>query len=109
MTKSDETVDKITHNSLERPQWTTDHEEAENKMFVVAKHMIDGQIQQLIIASRDTDEISIAIYQFKSDLATLNKLWLKSGTGEKKSYDVMRKTLDRHGRQCLKFFQLFMS
>ena len=79
-------------------------------MLVVAKHMIDGhQIQQLIIASRDTDEISIALYQFTFDLATLNKLWLKTGTGEKKRYDIMRKTVDRHGRQCLKFFQFFMS
>ena len=79
-------------------------------MLVVAKHMIDGhQIQQLIITSRDTDEISLTLYQFTSDLATLNKLLLTTGTGEKKRYDVMCKIVDRHGRQCLKFFQLFMS
>ena len=64
-------------------------------MFVVAKHMIDGhQIQQLIITSRDTDEISLTLYQFTSDLATLNKLWLKTGTGETKTYDVMCKIVD---------------
>ena len=41
ISNSDGKVDETSHNSLERPLWTTDHEEIGTKMFVWVKYIID--------------------------------------------------------------------
>ena len=54
-------------------------------MFALAQHIIDEhQTQQLIFTSPDTDVLVVAWYQFMSELATLNRLWLKTRIQEKR-------------------------
>ena len=72
---------------MEQLQWTIDHEEADSQMFVLAQYIIDEH-QQSIVALPDTDVLVVACYQFMSELATLNKLWLKTRTKEKKKMDM---------------------
>lgn len=62
-------------------------------MFALAQHIIDEhQTQQLIVTSLDTDVLVVAWYQFMSELATLNRLWLKTRIQEKKRYLAIHET-----------------
>ena len=77
----DGTATKISHNSLLKLPWTTDHEEeSDSKIFVFVEYLVIHQdIDQIIIASPDTDVAVIACYQFATNLSLLSKFWLKTG------------------------------
>ena len=78
---------------MERLQWTTNHEEADTKMFVLAKHIVnEHQIQHSIINSPGTGRFMVACCQFTSSLITIDKLWLKTGTGDKMRYVAIHET-----------------
>ena len=93
---------------MEQLQWATDHEEADTKMFVLAKHIVDEhQIQLLILNSPDTNVFVVACYQFTSSLITLDKLWLKTGTRDKKRYVAIHETANNFGGSMLKYSTAF--
>ena len=41
MANNDGNIDRVTPHSMEQLQWTNDHEEADAKMFVLVKHIVD--------------------------------------------------------------------
>ena len=75
---------KISHHSLLKLPWTTDHEEANSIIFVFAEYLVNHHdIDQIIIASPDTNVAVIACYQFATNLSLLSKFWFKTGVGSK--------------------------
>ena len=76
-------------------------------MFALAQHIIDEhQTQQLIVTSPDTDVLVVAWYQFMSELATLNRLWLKTRIQEKRGTLPYMKQ-DGYGCSMLEVRQAF--
>ena len=99
----DGTANRVTPHSMDQMQWTSDHEKASTKMFVLAKHIVDEhQTQHLIISSPDTDVFVVGCYHFISNLITIDKLWLKIGTGSKKRYVAIHETTNHFRRSMLK-------
>ena len=64
--------------------WTTDHEEADTKMFVLA-HYLDTNFKpsRIVIVTPDTDVVVIACYQFSKKFESLKEMWVKTGTKKK--------------------------
>ena len=93
LTHLDGSTDKITCQSSSKFNWSTDHEEADSKMFVFCKYLLDNyNVLRIIISSPDTDVAVIACYQFVENLALLDELWLKAGVGAKKIYIAIHDT-----------------
>ena len=93
----DGTFNQVSKNQSSFLNCICDHEEADTKMLVVAKYLIDQhQIQDLVIVSPDTDVAVISCYQYATNLMALEHLWLKTGTGDKRRYVAI---------QLLNFFQ----
>ena len=102
----DGTATKISHHSLLKLPWTTDHEEADSKMFVFAEYLVNHHgIDQIIIASPDTDVI--ACYQFATNLSSLSKFWFKTGVGSKRRYVAIHETAEVFGSAVLKILPVF--
>ena len=59
------------------------------------------------IDSPDTDVFLVACYQFTSRLATLDNLWIKPGTGDKKKYFAIHKVGNHFGSSMLKSLTAF--
>ena len=73
---------EITCQTSTKFKWTTDHEEADSKMFVICKYMMDVYNEQRIfIASPDTDVAVIACYQFVDSLLLLREQVLEQREG----------------------------
>ena len=107
---NDGTIDRVTIHSMKRLHWRSRHQngKANTKIFVLAKHIVDEyQIQHLITNSLDTDAFVVACYQFKSSLITLDKLWLKTGTRDKKRYVAIHEMANHFRRSMLKSLPAF--
>ena len=59
------------------------------------------------IDSPDTDVFLVACYQFTSRLVTLDNLWIKPGTGDKKKYFAIHKVGNHFGSSMLKSLTAF--
>ena len=108
--KNDDTINRVTPHSIERLQWTTDHEEGDTTMFVLPKYVVnEHQIQHLIIKSPNTEVFVVACYQVTSSLKliTLDKLWLKTGTGDKNRYVAINETANHFGSSMIKYLPAF--
>ena len=93
LTHLDGSTDKITCQSSSKFNWSTDHKEADSKMFVFCKYLLDNyNILRINISSPDTDVAVIACYQFVENLSLLDELWLKTGVGAKKRYIAIHDT-----------------
>ena len=64
------------------------------KMFVLCKYLIDQYYtQRVIISSPDTDVAVISCYHYFTTFQTsLNELWFKTGTGNKRRYLSIHET-----------------
>ena len=59
------------------------------------------------IDSPDTDVFLVTCYQFTSRLVTLDNLWIKPGTGDKKKYFAIHKVGNHFGSSMLKSLTAF--
>ena len=80
-------VTQCTYSQFTTLDWTCDHEEADSKMFVFCKHLLEQyHLKRIIICSPDTDVAVICCYHHITTLSTLDTLWFKTGTGNKRRY-----------------------
>ena len=88
MANVDGLVTVVRNSSVEILDWLCDHEEADTKMLVMVKYIVDyHNIQRVIISSPDTDVIVISLYQYCTVFNTnLNEFWFKTGTADKRRY-----------------------
>ena len=108
LTHLDGSTTQITSQAATPLNWSTDHEEADSKMFVFCKYMMNThQIQRIIIASPDTDVAVIACYQFVTNLDSIQELWLKTGVGSNKRYIAIHTTCQTLGTTLSKLLPVF--
>ena len=87
MANLDGTVTRCTYNQFTTLDWTCDHEEADSKMFVFCKHLLEQyHVKRIIICSPDNDVAVICCYHHITTLSTLDTLWFKTRTGNKRGY-----------------------
>lgn len=75
-------------------QLFSDHEEADTRMILHAKHAFDNGFHDVTIESPDTDVMVIATYhlmKLRLPIATELKLWFHTGTGLKERYIPLHK------------------
>ena len=76
-------TDGVASQSMERIHFYCDHEEADTKMFAYIKFLCDNiRRNRVIIVSPDSNVAVISFDQSAINLAFLNALWLKTGTGD---------------------------
>ena len=65
-----------------------DHEEADTKMFLYCRYILNNnpQISRVIISSIDTDVTFISCYQYSVELNSLDEFCFKTGTEKFKRY-----------------------
>ena len=108
----DLTAIKILHHSLFKKPWTTDHEEADSKMFVFSEHQMNHyDFDHIIISSPETDISVIVSYQFATNLSSLSKLWFKTRVGSKRKgwYVVTHETTEEFVSTMLSIILVFHS
>ena len=87
---------KIVHgNSMSLPELHADHEEADTRILLHAKHA-SITCGRLIIQSPDTDVAVLSVYFFSTLLG--NELWFKTGTRDKLRYIPIHGVQDKLGR-----------
>ena len=87
---------KIVHgNSMSLPELHADHEEADTRILLHAKHA-SITCGRLIIQSPDTDVAVLSVYFFST--LSGNELWFKTGTRDKLRYIPIHGVQDKLGR-----------
>lgn len=108
----DGSITHVTSETWFELDWSTDHEEADTKMFVIAHYLANKyELSRLIIVTPDTDVVVIACYQFVEQLHSLKELWLKTGTKKKKDlrYISINKICEKLGDSLTKLLPVLHS
>lgn len=84
--------DNAQANSFDAEEWCVDHEEADTRIVIHAKHVINSQFGRIVVECRNTDVLLLLVYHVGSlDIET----WMESGTSKAKKcfpvHDIARK------------------
>ena len=80
----DDTTDFVTKECSKKIEFYCDHEEADTKMFAFIKFLSNTvQLKRVVINSPDTDVAVISLYHYVINLALLDSIWFKTGTGSR--------------------------
>ena len=92
--KLDGTVHMCTNEQRVKLDLVFDHEEEDTKMFVLCKYFVDQYfIQRMRNSSPDTNILLVSCYHYFTTFQTsLNELWFKIGTGNKRRYVSIHET-----------------
>ena len=94
----DGTTDCATSECCNRIEFYCNHEEADTKMFSYVKFLCDtAHLKQVIIDSPDTDVAVISLYQYATNLTSLDSMWFKTGTGNEQRFLPIHTLASQHG------------
>ena len=99
------TKDFQEHNVINIETFRSDHEEANNRMFISAEYMVsNSQIGQVIITSLDTDFFILACFHFIKSFFSCSELWFKTGNANNLRNIVVHNICKKYGLTfCMSF------
>ena len=81
----DDTTNFVTNECSKKIEFYSDREEADTKMLAFIKFLSTAvQLKRVILDLPHTDVDVISLYHYITNLALLDSIWFRTGTGNKK-------------------------
>ena len=83
----DDTTNFVTNECSKKIEFYCDREEADTKMLAFIKFLSTAvQLKRVILDLPHTDVDVISLYHYITNLALLDSIWFRTGTGNKKRF-----------------------
>lgn len=105
----DGTTTEVRKDAVTDIDLVSDHEEADSKMLVYCKYMLQHPLRRLIVSSPDTDVLVICCYHMTCCLSSLHHFWFKTGSGQKQRFLPIHDVNTKLGGTITKMLPAFHS